>query len=67
MKFGELTEYNSRNIFLEKSYSKCGGDTPPRLFLKKSKFSVALDQSSKVLYILFSLLGKLRVIKIDWN
>ena len=24
MKFGHFTEYNRRNIFIEKSYSKCG-------------------------------------------
>ena len=65
MKFGELIEYNLRNIFLEKSYTKCGGETTPRPFFKKSKLSVALGQSSKVLYILFSLLGKLRAIEID--
>ena len=27
MKFGQLIEYNMRNIFLEKSYTKCGGET----------------------------------------
>ena len=26
MKFGQLIEYNMKNIFLEKSYIKCGGD-----------------------------------------
>ena len=25
IKFGQLIEYNMRNIFLEKSYTKCGG------------------------------------------
>ena len=34
MKFGQLIEYNMRNIFLEKSYTKCGGETIPRPFLK---------------------------------
>ena len=28
MKFGQLIEYNMRNIFLEKSYTKCGGEVP---------------------------------------
>ena len=37
MKFGQLTEYNMRNIFLEKTYTKCDGETIPRLFSKKSK------------------------------
>ena len=35
MKFGQLIEYNMRNIFLEKSYTKCGGETIPRSFSKK--------------------------------
>ena len=44
MKFGELIEYNMRNIFLEKSYAKCDGETSARSFSKKSKLSVSLDQ-----------------------
>ena len=27
MKFGQLIECNMRNVFLQKSYSKCGGET----------------------------------------
>ena len=27
MKFGQLIEYKMKNIFLEKSYAKCGGET----------------------------------------
>ena len=53
MKFRQLTEYNVRNIFLENSYTKCGRETIPRPFSKKSKLSLSLDQYSKVLYILF--------------
>ena len=26
-RFGQLTEYNMRNIFLEKPYRECGGET----------------------------------------
>ena len=37
MKFGELIEYNMRNIFIEKSYTKYGGEASPRPFYKKSK------------------------------
>ena len=44
MKFGELIEHNMRNIFLETSYTKCGGETIPRLFSKKSKLSISFDQ-----------------------
>ena len=43
-KFGQLIEYNMRNVFLEKSYTKCGGETIPRPFSKKSKLSIFLDQ-----------------------
>ena len=34
MKAGQLTEYNMRNIFLEKSYTKCGGEASLRPFYK---------------------------------
>ena len=65
MKVGQLIEYNMRNIFLEKSYTKCGRETIPRPFSKKSKLIISLDQHSKVLYILFELIAKLRTIESD--
>ena len=37
IKFGQLIEDNMRNIFLQKSCTKCGGETIPRLFSKKNK------------------------------
>ena len=37
MALAQLIEHNKRNIFLEKSCSKGGGETIPRLFYKKSK------------------------------
>ena len=49
MKFGQLIEYNMRNIFLEKSYTKCGGEASPRTFNKKTKWSIYLDQQSEIL------------------
>ena len=64
MKFGQLIEYNMRNIFLEKSYTKRGGETSPRLLSKKSKLSISLNQKSRVLYSLFLLYDKLRTIEI---
>ena len=64
MKFGELTECNRRNIFLEKSYAKCGGETSPRPFPEKLKLAISLDQWSNVLYSLFFLHGKSRAIEI---
>ena len=44
LKFGQLIEYNRRNTFVEKSYTKYGGETIPRPFSKKSKLSASLDQ-----------------------
>ena len=44
IKFGQLVEYNMRNIFLENSYTKYGGETIPRPFSKKSKLIIFLDQ-----------------------
>ena len=44
IKFGQLIEHNMRNIFLEKSYTKCGGETISRPFSKKSKLSISVDQ-----------------------
>ena len=41
MKFGQLIEYNMRNIFLEKSYAKCRREAIPRPFSKKSKLSIS--------------------------
>ena len=41
MKFGQLIQNSMRNIFLEKSYTKCGGETIPRHFSKKSHFYTA--------------------------
>ena len=36
MKFVQLIECNMRNIFLEKSYTKCGAETSPRPFSEKN-------------------------------
>ena len=63
IEFGQLIEYNMRNIFLEKSYTKCGGETSARPFSEKLKLSISLDQS-KVLYSLLLSYAKLRAIEI---
>ena len=57
MKFGQLTECNMRNIFLEKPCTKCGGETSPRPFSEKLK----------ILYSLLLLYDKLRAIEIQRN
>ena len=44
MKFDQLIECNMRNMFLEKSYIKFGGETISRPFYKRSKLSICLDQ-----------------------
>ena len=44
MKFDKLIKYNVRNIFLEKSYTGCGGETIPRSFSEKSILSISMDQ-----------------------
>ena len=64
MKFGQLIECNKRNIFLQKSCIKCGGETSPRPVPAKLILIIFLDQWSKVLYSWFELYGKLRAIKI---
>ena len=63
MKFGQLIEYNMRNISVEKSYTKCAGETIPRPLHKKSKLSISLDQYYKVLNSLFLLYAYLRAIQ----
>ena len=64
MKFGQLMKYNTRNIFLEKSYSKCGAETSPKPFSEKLILRISLDQSSKLFYSLFLLYPQLRGIEI---
>ena len=55
MKFGQLTEYNMRNIFLEKSHTKSGEEGSPRHFYEISNLSTYLNQQSEMLYSLFLL------------
>ena len=44
MKFGRLIEYNMRNTFVGKSYTKCGEQTIPKPLSKKPKWKISLDQ-----------------------
>ena len=48
-KFGQLIDNNMRNIFVEKSYTKCDGESIRKHFSEKAKFSISLDQQSKTL------------------
>ena len=57
-----VNERHHETHFLEKSYTKCGRETIPRPFFKKSELSIFLDQQSKVLRNLFLLYAKQRTI-----
>ena len=61
---GELIEYNMKNIFLGKSYTKGGVKSIRRPVSNKSKLSISLNQLSKDLYSLFLLHAKMMTIKI---
>ena len=56
-----------KNVCLEKSCTKCGGEAIPRPFSKKSKLSIYLDQQPKVSYSLLLLHATLRAIKLYCN
>ena len=64
MKFSQLIEYNMRNNFVEKSYTKCAGETVQTHSYKISKLSISLNQECKVLSSLFLLYANLKFIKI---
>ena len=58
MKIGLLIDCNMKNIFLEKPYTKCDGETSPRPFFEKLKLSISL-----VLHSLFLLYAKLSALE----
>ena len=47
MKFGQLIGNNMGNIFLEKSYTKCGGETIPRPISKNQDWAYLWINSLK--------------------
>ena len=61
MKIAQLIEYNIKNIFLEKLYTKCGGEASLRVFYKNLKFSICLDQQSEMLQSLLLLYVQVNV------
>ena len=63
MKLSQLREYNMRNIFVEKSYTKCAGETIARPLTKIAKLNISLNQYCKVLNSLLLLYANLRAIK----
>ena len=54
MKFGLLIGYNMRNIFLEKSYTKCGGEAIPRPFSKNQNWAFLWINSLKFYTVVFT-------------
>ena len=58
-----LIEYNTRNIFVEKAYTKYVSETIPGPLSKISRLSISLDQCGKVLSSLFLLYANLRLSK----
>ena len=62
MQLSQLIGYNMRNIFIEKSYTNCGGKAITGRYSLKLKFNISLDQWFKVSYSLFLLRPKLRAI-----
>ena len=66
MQFGQLIEYDMKNIFLEKS--KCGGETILRPFSKKSKLSISLDQYSTVFVFIVRQFGEYQnILKLSYK
>ena len=61
LKLGQLIEYNKRNIFLEKSHTKCGGEACPRPIHENSTLIISLDQQSEMLQNLFLLYVQMEV------
>ena len=59
-----MIECNMRNIFLEKSYKKCGEETSPRSFSAKLKLGISLDQQSEV-SIVWQVEGYQNILKIS--
>ena len=52
MKFGQVFEYNKRNIFLEKSWRKCDRETSSKsLFFNKALFEVKASGAALFQYI----------------
>ena len=43
MIFGQLIEFNMRNIFAEKSHTKCAGEAISRPLSKKSKLNISMN------------------------
>ena len=62
--WSNISQTDKKIAFIEKSYIKCGAEASPRLFSKKIKLSIFLDQKSEMFYSLFFCMSKSRSTKI---
>ena len=60
MKFDQLIEYKIRNIFIEKSYTRCAGEIISSPLSKNLRLSMSLDQQRNVSNSPFLLYANLR-------
>ena len=52
MTYGQLIDYNMKNIFLKKkAYTKCGRETSSRPISGKLRMNLSLDQWSKIFIV----------------
>ena len=54
-KYGQFTEYNMKNNFLQKSYKECGEEANSKPFYNYSKLRVSLDRQLLCSYIVIQL------------
>ena len=58
MKFGQLIEYNMKNIYIGKSYTKYGEDASTRAFFKIKIDYISGSTVSNVLKSVFTVMSK---------
>ena len=61
MKIGQLIEYNTRNIFIEKLYTKYGGEASPRPFHKNQNWTYLWTNSLKCYKVCFYCMFKSKI------
>ena len=61
MKIGQLIEYNIRNIFIEKLYTKYGGEASPRPFHKNQNWTYLWTNSLKCYKVCFYCMFKSKI------
>ena len=59
-----ISYYNMGNIFLEKSYTKCSGETSSRRFSERLKLKIFLDKYSKICFYCIPTWGLSKYIEI---